>query len=156
MILVNNAAAGGGPYAILEHAAWNGVTIADFVMPCFLFMVGMAIPLALKNIHRPNAPVGRWAAFKKVLIRACKLVGLGLALHFPHYNLKTIRIPGVLQRIGVCYLFASTVAIFVPPFRRSAGRLFAVLVNYLWYWIVSPALFSPATSCPVCFHVSLL
>jgi heparan-alpha-glucosaminide N-acetyltransferase len=137
MILVNNAEAGGGPFAILEHAAWNGVTIADFVMPSFLFMVGMAIPLALKKVHGPNASEGKWAVFQKVLVRAGKLVGLGLLLHFPHYNLKKIRIPGVLQRIGFCYLLASSVVILVPPLRRGSGRLFAVFTNYLWYWIVS-------------------
>eukprot|EP01122_Echinamoeba_exundans_P010859 TRINITY_DN414_c0_g1_i4.p1 TRINITY_DN414_c0_g1~~TRINITY_DN414_c0_g1_i4.p1 ORF type:complete len:382 (-),score=20.92 TRINITY_DN414_c0_g1_i4:127-1272(-) len=137
MILVNNADAGGGPFAILEHAAWNGVTIADFVMPSFLFMVGMAIPLALKNVHRIDSPEGKLGYLKKALVRAAKLIGLGLLLHFPRYNLKTIRLPGVLQRIGVCYLLASVVVIFLPPFKRGSGRLFSVFTNYLWYWITS-------------------
>jgi heparan-alpha-glucosaminide N-acetyltransferase len=39
MMLVNNS---GGSYYILDHAPWDGVTIADFVMPSFLFIVGGA------------------------------------------------------------------------------------------------------------------
>lgn len=45
MILVDDA---GGEWPMITHAPWNGCNLADFVMPFFLFIVGMAIPLALK------------------------------------------------------------------------------------------------------------
>jgi len=45
MILVDDA---GGEWPKLGHAPWNGCNLADFVMPFFLFIVGMAIPLAFK------------------------------------------------------------------------------------------------------------
>lgn len=45
MILVDDA---GGVYARIDHSPWNGCTLADFVMPFFLFIVGVAIALALK------------------------------------------------------------------------------------------------------------
>lgn len=45
MILVDDA---GGAYARIDHSPWNGCTLADFVMPFFLFIVGVAIALALK------------------------------------------------------------------------------------------------------------
>lgn len=45
MILVDDAA---GAYARIDHSPWNGCTLADFVMPFFLFIVGVAIALALK------------------------------------------------------------------------------------------------------------
>jgi len=35
---------------MIGHAPWNGCNLADFVMPFFLFIVGMAIALALKVI----------------------------------------------------------------------------------------------------------
>ncbi|KAK6779510.1 hypothetical protein RDI58_021694 [Solanum bulbocastanum] len=47
MILVDDA---GGAYARIDHSPWNGCTLADFVMPFFLFIVGVAIALALKRI----------------------------------------------------------------------------------------------------------
>lgn len=49
MILVDDA---GGVYARIDHSPWNGCTLADFVMPFFFFIVGVAISLALKvHIH---------------------------------------------------------------------------------------------------------
>ena len=45
MILVDDA---GGVYERIDHSPWNGCTLADFVMPFFLFIVGVAIALALK------------------------------------------------------------------------------------------------------------
>lgn len=45
MVLVDDA---GGAYPRIDHSPWNGCTLADFVMPFFLFIVGAAIALALK------------------------------------------------------------------------------------------------------------
>jgi predicted acyltransferase len=45
MILVDDA---GGEWPMIGHAPWNGCNLADFVMPFFLFIVGMSIALALK------------------------------------------------------------------------------------------------------------
>ncbi|KAF9590460.1 hypothetical protein IFM89_035337, partial [Coptis chinensis] len=47
MILVDDA---GGAWARIDHSPWNGCTLADFVMLFFLFIVGVAIALALKDI----------------------------------------------------------------------------------------------------------
>ena len=49
MILVDDA---GGQWPMIGHAPWNGCNLADFVMPFFLFIVGMAIPLALKVSYK--------------------------------------------------------------------------------------------------------
>lgn len=51
MILVDGA---GGEWPVIGHAPWNGCNLADFAMPFFLFIVGMAIPLSLKV--RPSIP----------------------------------------------------------------------------------------------------
>jgi predicted acyltransferase len=48
MILVDGA---GGEWPVIGHAPWNGCNLADFVMPFFLFIVGMAIPLSLKVLR---------------------------------------------------------------------------------------------------------
>lgn len=49
MILVDGA---GGEWPVIGHAPWNGCNLADLVMPFFLFIVGMAVPLALKVRRR--------------------------------------------------------------------------------------------------------
>lgn len=45
MVLVDDA---GGAYERMDHSPWNGCTLADFVMPFFLFIVGVAIAFAMK------------------------------------------------------------------------------------------------------------
>ena len=47
MILVNDPGSWQYVYAPLRHAEWNGCTPTDLVFPFFLFMVGIAISIAL-------------------------------------------------------------------------------------------------------------
>lgn len=47
MILVDDA---GGAFPSINHSPWFGVTLADFVMPFFLFGVGVSIGLVFKVI----------------------------------------------------------------------------------------------------------
>ncbi|KAJ8443995.1 hypothetical protein Cgig2_020841 [Carnegiea gigantea] len=108
MILVDDA---GGAFPSLNHSPWFGVTIADFVMPFFLFIVGVSIGLVFKKI--PN----KSTATKKVIMRAVTLFLLGILLQggFFHgrkdltygVDMKKIRWLGVLQRISIGYLLAS-------------------------------------------------
>ncbi|MCL5027471.1 MAG: DUF5009 domain-containing protein [Bacteroidetes bacterium] len=106
MILVNNPGSWGHIYPALEHAAWNGVTPTDWIFPFFLFIVGVAISFSLSKRKE------RGDSQKKLLIqifrRAIILFVLGLIMYgFPYFNLATQRIPGVLQRIAVCYFISS-------------------------------------------------
>lgn len=45
MILVDDA---GGAFPSINHAPWFGVTLADYVMPSFLFIIGVSIALVFK------------------------------------------------------------------------------------------------------------
>ncbi len=47
MVLVNNPGTWSAIYSPLAHAEWHGATPTDFVFPFFLFIVGIAITLAL-------------------------------------------------------------------------------------------------------------
>jgi predicted acyltransferase len=128
MVLVNNPGSWSHIYWPLEHAEWNGWTPTDLIFPFFLFIVGVAIPLALgKRIERGDS---RRAMFLKVAYRSVIIFLLGEFLAgFPYFHLSTIRIPGVLQRIAVCYLFASIIFITTRP-RTQALIAFALLVVY--------------------------
>ncbi|XP_010938398.1 uncharacterized protein [Elaeis guineensis] len=105
MILVDGA---GGEWPVIGHAPWNGCNLADFVMPFFLFIVGMAIPLSLKRI--PN----RLLAVRRVVVRTLKLLFWGIILqggysHAPDklsygVDMKHIRWCGILQRIALAYV----------------------------------------------------
>jgi predicted acyltransferase len=123
MILVNNPGTWTAIYAPLRHAAWHGLTPTDVVFPFFLFIVGVAIPPSLAG--RPRA-----AALLRVLRRAVVIFALGLLLNgFPSFDWSTIRIPGVLQRIAVCYLLAAIVFL-ATSWRVQVGIAAALLLGY--------------------------
>lgn len=48
MIIVDDA---GGLIPSINHSPWNGLTLADFVMPFFLFMVGVSLGLVYKVLN---------------------------------------------------------------------------------------------------------
>jgi predicted acyltransferase len=128
MVLVNNPGSWAHIYWPLEHAEWNGWTPTDLIFPFFLFIVGVAIPLALgKRIERGDS---RRALFLKVLYRSAIIFLLGEFLAgFPYFHLATIRIPGVLQRIAVCYFFAGIIYLTTRP-RTTAIIAVALLILY--------------------------
>ncbi|WP_291867861.1 heparan-alpha-glucosaminide N-acetyltransferase domain-containing protein [Maribacter sp.] len=107
MILVNTPGSWSNIYAPFLHVKWHGYTPTDLVFPFFLFIVGTSIVFAYKN-RTIDAKV-----YKKITIRALKLIGLGLFLgaftiSFPFFkDFPEIRFPGVLQRIGVVFFFAA-------------------------------------------------
>lgn len=39
---------GGGNYNFVAEASWNGLHIADLVFPCFLWIMGVCIPMSIK------------------------------------------------------------------------------------------------------------
>src|SRR6266481_871424 len=128
MVLVNNPGSWAHIYWPLEHAEWNGWTPTDLVFPFFLFIVGVAIPLGLgKRIERGDKFK---ALFLKILYRSAAIFLLGEFLAgFPYFHFSTIRIPGVLQRIAVCYFFASIIFIKTRP-RTQAIIALALLIVY--------------------------
>jgi predicted acyltransferase len=98
MVIVNNPGDWGHVYAPLLHAEWHGCTPTDLIFPSFLFIVGFAVTLSRKS--------GKWSA---LLTRALKIIGLGLFLAwFLRWTFTGLRWPGVLQRIGLCYLAAAS------------------------------------------------
>jgi predicted acyltransferase len=124
MVLVNNPGTWDAVHAPLRHAAWHGLTPTDLVFPFFLFIVGLAIPPSLDG-RRPLD------AFARVLRRAVVIFALGLVLNgFPAFEWSTLRIPGVLQRIAVCYLVAA--GLYLVSGWRTQSVVAATLL--LGYW----------------------
>jgi len=130
MVLVNNPGDGAHAYAPLQHAAWNGWTLTDTVFPSFLWIVGVAITLSLGK--RMAAGVARRALFVQVARRAAILFVLGLLVYAYPLNVYTQRLPGVLQRIAVCYLIAS--AIYLTTGVR--GQLIWIASLLAGYWLI--------------------
>lgn len=131
MILVNNPGTWGAIYSPFKHAEWHGWTPTDLIFPFFLFIVGVSITLALSRRAQDGGP--KRDLYLKIFRRAAIIFLLGLVLAgFPFFELSTLRIPGVLQRIAVCYLVASL--IFLHTNWRTQALIAAALL--LVYWAV--------------------
>jgi predicted acyltransferase len=109
MILVNNPGDWSAVFPPLLHTDWNGCTAADVVFPFFVFIMGCAMPFAFAR--RDARSAGPRRAGARVTRRALILVALGLMLNVvaavPHVT--AMRVPGVLQRLGLAYLLTAFV-----------------------------------------------
>ena len=128
MVLVNNPGTWRAVYGPLEHAEWNGWTPTDLIFPFFLFIVGVAIPLALGRRLEEGAVRNR--LLLRILRRSAIIFALGLVLHtISNPDPATVRIPGVLQRIAVCYLVAAMLFV-TTGWRTQAVVIAAALFGY--------------------------
>lgn len=195
MVLVNNPGTWGAIYGPLQHAPWHGITPTDYIFPFFLFIVGVAIPIALgKRIAEGLTGKIYW----KIVSRAAVIFALGLFLpafpiinlsesdisnvsklvlmlatmaaaffwlidrnreaiasvlfcviayagfHFagyavPFIDIGTLRIPGVLQRIAVCYAVVSILFLHFRWKQLAAIGIGALFVYwFLMTWIPAP------------------
>jgi predicted acyltransferase len=136
MILVNVQGNGDAAFAFIKHVEWNGVTLADFVFPVFLLIVGLSAPLALE---RPEVAF-RWPG---ILRRTVLLFVIGVGLSWlikPTLDPDLIRWTGVLQRIAIVYLICAAVIFW----RKGVGVAVAIsalllaLQSYLLLRVGSP------------------
>ncbi len=133
MVTVNNPGDWGTVYAPLLHAEWHGWTPTDLVFPFFVFIMGGALAQG-----QPSRVTG-----SAVWRRGVKLLALGLFMSgYPHFDPARWRVPGVLFRLGLCYVATALVwrAVTVPGrWRASAGRTVlaaAACLGGYWYLLV--------------------
>ncbi|KFP56436.1 Heparan-alpha-glucosaminide N-acetyltransferase, partial [Cariama cristata] len=137
MVFVNY---GGGKYWFFKHESWNGLTVADLVFPWFVFIMGTSISLSLSSMLR-------WGSSKrkvlgKILWRSFLLILLGIIVVNPNYCLgplswDSLRIPGVLQRLGFTYLVVAALELLFTRAGAESGTLETrcpALQDILPYW----------------------
>lgn len=146
MILVNDPGSWSHIYAPLEHAEWNGWTPTDLIFPFFLFIVGVSMTLSFAS--RIARGISRRSLMIHVLRRSALIFAIGLFLNgFPDFDLGSLRIMGVLQRIALCYLAAGLLYLFTYEWEPAEDRparvranlrvtAIAILVLLIGYWAV--------------------
>ena len=150
MILVNNPGDWGHVYWPLLHAPWHGCTPTDLIFPFFLFIVGVSISYALDKAK--SRPESHGEVILKVIKRGLTLFGLGLFLSlYPKFDFATVRIPGVLQRIGIVFIVCSI--IFLKTNLKTQifiGLLvlvaYYILMNFVPVPGIGPANLEPTTN----------
>ncbi|KZC07019.1 Heparan-alpha-glucosaminide N-acetyltransferase, partial [Dufourea novaeangliae] len=104
MIFVNG---GSGGYKILGHATWNGLLLGDLVFPCFIWIMGVCIPVAMAGQMKrvPSRVTILYGIVKRSFLLF--LIGVSLNTAYRGPNVETIRIFGVLQRFGITYFLVA-------------------------------------------------
>lgn len=140
MIIVNTPGSGADAFAPLQHAKWHGFTPTDLVFPSFLFAVGNSMSFGL---HKSGL-LSNGAYMAKVIRRTLLIFLLGYLMYwFPFFGtneqgrfglfpIGDTRIFGVLQRIALCYFFASVMIRFLS--RRNVIALSVILL--VGYWLL--------------------
>ncbi len=154
MILVNNPGTWGAIYKPLDHAEWHGWTFTDLIFPFFIWIVGVAIPLS--TARRLEQGQSRRQLLLHALRRAVIIFALGFFLNsfslmldaslwrdgfsaWLHSYLTAVRIPGVLQRIGICYFIAMLIFLGTG-IRGQAIWIGGLLIGYWVMMMVGPLL----------------
>jgi predicted acyltransferase len=146
MILVNNPGSWANIFGPLKHAPWHGATPTDLVFPFFLFAVGNAMAFVMPRFEQAG-PAVFW---KKVIKRTVLIFAIGLFLNWSPFvkwegesivakTWENIRILGVLQRIALCYFFASVIVFYAKT--RGAFVISGILL--LLYWLICLLLGAP-------------
>ena len=132
MLLVNNAGDWGHVWGPLEHAEWHGCTSTDLIFPFFLFIMGVAMQFSFAG--RLAKPAGKIALIGQICRRTIIifLLGIILALFIWPAYLGHFRMYGVLQRIALCYFFAS----FIMLYTGVQGQVFFFLFLLAVYYII--------------------
>ncbi|MFI5248999.1 MAG: acyltransferase family protein [Gemmatimonadales bacterium] len=162
MLLVNDPGSWGHMFHPLEHAAWNGWTPTDLIFPFFLFIVGITTQLSMGARRARGA--SDTDLLRQILRRSALIAGIGLLISwFPFFTWDSIagvadpsllqriadrplhvRIPGILQRIGVVYCAVALIALRTP-IRAQIAIAGGILLSY---WAVLTLVPVPGAGVP--------
>lgn len=140
MVLVTDPGTYSFVFPQLRHAEWNGPTLADLIFPCFLVTVGVSLTLSFAARLARGADARGLAAH--VLRRSVLLVVLGVAVNWTYdLSWQHLRMPGILPRIGVCYLVVGLLylwlqRVFVSRRNRTAALGLAAVALLAGYWFL--------------------
>jgi predicted acyltransferase len=138
MLLVNNPGDWGHLYAPLKHATWDGWTFTDWIFPFFVFISGISMTLSLGR--KAGLGDSRLQLLLQTLRRGATIIAIGLLLNYiPALDLATLRIPGVLQRLGLCTMLAAPIVLYCG-WRAQLVWMVALLLAYtgVQTWVAVP------------------
>ncbi|PKB17277.1 acyltransferase family protein [Flavobacterium sp. 5] len=122
----------------MNHAEWRGYPLSDMIFPSFLFCVGMAMAISFQSKENQNKDA--FALFVKTLKRTALLILIGLIINgFPFYELHNLRIPGILQRIAICYFIVASIWILLKSYQIKKMELWltiSALLILVFYYIL--------------------
>ena len=136
MLLVNNPGDWAHLYGPLAHAHWNGWTFTDWIFPFFVYISGISMTMSLGR--RAALGSDKSALLMQTVRRGLVIIAIGLALNFiPAFDLGSLRIPGVLQRLGLCTILTAPLVLFFN-WRQQVAWLVGLLMAYTLIQFIVP------------------
>lgn len=117
----------------INHARWEGFTAWDLIMPLFLFIVGVAMPLAFAKRIEQGQTIG--SIYLRVLRRVLVLWILGMMVqgHLLEFDREPIHFySNTLQAIASGYLVASILLLHLP----ILGQVVGTVLLLVGYWLL--------------------
>ena len=112
----------------LKHVSWEGFRFYDLIFPSFVFIVGASIAFSLGKLQASSS---RRDAVRRVIWRGLLLWLVGIIYYGGiSGGLEGVRLLGVLQRIGICYLVTGLLFIYLPV--RGLVAAFLILLGGYW------------------------
>lgn len=139
--------------AQMGHAAWDGFFHHDTIFPLFLFIAGISFPFSLAKQREKG--VRERSIYTKVIRRGLTLVALGLVYNgLFNLDFATLRLPSVLGRIGLAWMFAAILYIYCGVKTRGIVAA-AVLIGYSLLLCLVAAPDAPAGADPLSIQGNL-
>jgi heparan-alpha-glucosaminide N-acetyltransferase len=139
----------------IDHSPWWGIHLADFVMPLFLFMVGVSMAFSMKKYGGPGLKWKVASRTLKLFVLGCLTQGADIFQGGVGIDMAHMRIPGILQRIAWAYMVVSMMKMWLPVYTASSGFVaasigkwedaprnsWALFSHYALHWLVAFAFF---------------
>lgn len=112
----------------MDHCEWAGFHFYDMIFPLFIYIAGISIVLSMTKAIEKD---GRTKTLQRVARRSALLILLGIICYGGvGKDWDSVRLLGVLQRIGIAYFITSILFCFLKP----RGLLIACVSLLIGYW----------------------
>ncbi len=115
----------------MHHKAWGGVACYDLIFPLFAFIIGVSLVFSVRRMLEQD---GLARTLRRIFTRSLTLYILGLLVYGGvSKGWDHVRWLGVLQRLALCYFFASLLFCFF----RLRGLVVTCVALMLVYWALA-------------------
>ena len=111
----------------MDHREWVGCAPWDLIQPCFMFMVGVALPFSIARRRAKGESFGRQLGH--AIYRALVLIALGIFLRSQARPQTYFTFEDVLTQIGLGYVF-----LFLLAWTKPRVQWIAAAIILIGYW----------------------
>jgi predicted acyltransferase len=128
MTVVNNPGDWGNVYSPLLHADWHGCTPTDLVFPFFVFIMGVAVPLAMPEKFYDST------TFNKILVRSLRMLCLGIFFNF-FGKIQLFGLDGIPLLIGRLVITIAVGYALMGSFSSKVKNILALSILFIYLFL---------------------